>query len=101
MGREFDRAEDTAGGPAVAGSELRVLAAALGGEYLGAWAGAIALRGEPYTVIGIIPRGFRASLPVDVWTPLRPSRTGEGSGQNYEVIARVKPGFSWAAAPMS
>ena len=97
MGREFSRAEDTAGGPAVAVLSYEFWQRVLGGD-TSALGRAIALRGEPYTVVGIMPRGFRTSLPVDVWTPLRPSRTGEGSGQNYGVIARVKPGFSWAAA---
>jgi predicted permease len=97
LGREFSRAEDTAGGPAVAVLSYDFWRRVLG-EDTAALGRAIALRGEPYTVVGIMPRGFRTSLPVDLWTPLRPSRTGEGSGQNYEVIARVKPGFSWAAA---
>src|ERR1035437_352064 len=97
MGREFSHAEDTAGGPAVAVLSHEFWQRVLGGDS-SALGRAIALRGEPYTVVGIMPRGFRTSVPVDVWTPLRPSRTGEGSGQNYDVIARVKPGFSWAAA---
>src|SRR5262245_51596109 len=29
-------------------------------------------------------------LSGDVWTPLRPSSRGEGSGTNYTIIARVK-----------
>jgi predicted permease len=97
FGREFSRAEDTPGGPAVAVLSYEFWRRVFGGD-TSALGRAIALRGEPYTVVGIMPRGFRTSLPVDVWTPLRPSRTGEGSGQNYVVIARVKPGFSWAAA---
>jgi predicted permease len=97
MGREFSRAEDVAGGPPVAVLGYAFWQRALGGDP-SALGRAIALRGEPYTVVGIMPRGFRTWAPVDVWTPLRPSRTGEGSAQNYVVIARVKPGFSWAAA---
>jgi predicted permease len=97
IGREFSRAEDTAGGPAVAVVSYEFWQRVSGGD-TSALGRAIALRGEPYTVVGIMPRGFRTSLPVDVWTPLRPSRTGEGEGTNYGVIARVKPGFSWAAA---
>ena len=97
MGREFSRAEDTAGGPAVAVLSYEFWRRVFG-EDTSAVGRAIALRGEPYTVVGIMPRGFRTELPVDVWTPLRPSRTGEGAGTNYGVIARVKPGFSWAAA---
>lgn len=97
IGREFSRVEDTAGGPAVAVLSYEFWQRALAGD-AAALGRAIALRGEPYTVVGIMPRGFRTSAPVDVWTPLRPSRTGEGRGSNYEVIARVKPGFTWAAA---
>ena len=62
------------------------------------WATRFSLRGEEYTVVGIMPRDFRAAAPVDVWTPLRPSRHGEGGGSNYEAIARLKPGVSWAQA---
>ena len=32
-----------------------------------------------------MPRDFRSTAPVDLWTPLRPSRQGEGGGfSNYE-----------------
>ncbi|MBV9269223.1 MAG: ABC transporter permease, partial [Acidobacteriaceae bacterium] len=58
----------------------------------------ISLRGEPYTVIGVMPPAFRTDQQADLWTPLRPSRNGEGSGTNYGVIARLKPGITWAAA---
>ena len=61
----------------------------------------IGLRGEEYTVVGIMPRDFRAASPVDVWTPLRPSRKGEGGGSNYEVIARLRPGVSLGAGERS
>jgi predicted permease len=97
MGREFSRSEDTAGGPAVVVLSYEFWQRVLDGDPA-ALGRAIALGGEPYIVVGIMPRGFRTSAPVDVWTPLRPSRTGEGEGTNYGVIARVKPGFSWAAA---
>ena len=100
MGREFSRAEDTAGGPAVAVLSYEFWRRVFG-EDTSALGRAIDLRGEPYTVVGIMPRGFRAGHPADVWTPLRPSRTGEGSGQNYGVIAGVKPGFSWAAVALT
>ena len=43
-------------------------------------------------IAGIMPRAFRSTGAVDVWTPLRPSRTGEGGGSNYGVVARIQPG---------
>jgi predicted permease len=97
IGREFSREEDIPGGAAVAilshGFWKRTFQSDTG--VIGR---AINLRGEPYTVIGIMPENFRATAQVDVWTPLRPSRTGEGGGTNYGVVARLKPGTSWAAA---
>jgi predicted permease len=58
----------------------------------------ITLRGEPYTVVGVMPRGFSTGVPSDVWTPAHPSRDGEGGGTNYHMIVRVRPAFTWQQA---
>ena len=96
-GREFTVDEDQVNGPAVA-----VLSHALWTRALGADPGAIGrsvtLRGEPYTVVGVMPADFKGNVPADVWTPLRPSPRGEGAGQNYEIIGRLRPGVTWAEA---
>jgi predicted permease len=97
IGREFSRQEDVPDGAAVAILSHPFWQRALHGDPA-ALGRTISLRGEKYTVIGIMPRQFRDASPVDVWTPLRPSRTGEGSGDNYGVNARLKPGVSWAQA---
>src|SRR5437763_7315429 len=96
-GREFTTAEDVPTGPAVAvlshGLWLRVFngdAAAIGKS--------VTLRGEPYTVVGVMPASFTTNTPVDVWTPARPWRRGEGGGQNYEILGRLKSGVTWAQA---
>ena len=97
MGREFSREEDVPGGVAVAILSHSFWQRVFHGDpaLLGR---TISLRGEEYTVVGIMPRDFRAASPVDVWTPLRPSRHGEGGGSNYEAIARLKPGVTWTQA---
>ena len=97
IGREFSRQEDVPEGVAVAILSHAFWQRALHGDPA-ALGRTISLRGEEYTVLGIMPREFRAASPVDVWTPLRPSRHGEGGGSNYEAIARLKPGVSWAQA---
>ena len=105
IGREFTRDEDRPGGPAVA-----VISDRLWQRYLHADRAVLGktmlLRGEAYTIVGVMPEAFRppdltmsmSGGPVDVWTPARPSRTGEGGGTNYGVIARVKAGQRWAEA---
>jgi predicted permease len=96
-GREFTAAEDAPRGPAVAILSYEFWKRTFQGDP-GVVGRAIQLRGEPYTVVGIMPRGFRFTAPTDLWTPLHPARTGEGSGSNYGVVARLKPGATWAAA---
>lgn len=96
-GREFTRAEDVPGGPALAVLSYRFWQRVFQDDPR-AIGRTIMLRGEPYTVVGIMPQSFRASAPVDVWTPLRPSPHGEGGGSNYGAIARLKAGVSWPEA---
>jgi putative ABC transport system permease protein len=62
----------------------------------------VLLNGEPFTVIGVMPRGFNSlglgDLPdsgtPEIWSPLALVAKTAGSGQNIDVIARVKPGVT-------
>jgi predicted permease len=56
----------------------------------------IRLKGEPYLVIGVLRA--QAQPRADLWTPLRPSRQGEGSGNNYGCIMRLRDGVRWEQA---
>jgi len=97
IGREFTADEDRAGGQPVAVLSYDIWSRVFGSdrEIVGR---PITLRGEPYTVVGVMPKGFTTGVPTDVWTPLRPSTTGEGGGTNYGMIARVGGGATWAEA---
>lgn len=97
LGREFTRDEDRPGGASVAVLSHALWTRAFHGDasVLGR---PIMLRGEPYTVIGVMPAGLRTSTPADVWTPLRATTNGEGGGWNYGIVARLAPGVSWAQA---
>ena len=97
FGREFTRQEDVPKGAPVVVLSYGFWQRVFHGD-LGVLGRGINLKGEPYTVVGIMPRDFRATGPIDVWTPLRPTRTGEGSGSNYGVVARLRPGVTWGAA---
>ena len=101
-GREFLPAEDRDGGASEVILSEPLWKRTFGGDY-NAIGRAILLRGEPYTIVGIMPAGFEWEDPADVWTPLRPSTKGEGGGSNYGMIARLKPGatFQQASAQLS
>ena len=97
IGREFRRQEDVPGGP-----PLAILSHGLwkrdffGDPHI--VGRTMELRGAPYTVIAVMPQGFRTDQPADLWTPLEPSTSGEGGGDNYGIIARLKPGVTLAQA---
>jgi predicted permease len=92
IGREFTADEDRPGGPAVA-----ILNHALWTRVFNSDASIVGapimLRGEPYTVVGVMPASFNGGT-TDLWTPVRSSASGEGGGTNYGLFARLRPGVS-------
>jgi predicted permease len=95
LGRSFSEEEDRPHGPPVA-----VLSYTLWQSTFHADPGiigkSIQLKGEPYTVIGILPRGALTPSKADLFTPLQPAETGECGGQNCGILIRLKPHATWA-----
>jgi predicted permease len=93
LGREFTPAEDVPDGPAVVilGHQLWSRTFLADPSILGQ---SIRLKGEAHTVVGVMPPFQAVGLSADVWTPLRPSVNGEGSGTNYAALIRVPGGMS-------
>lgn len=58
----------------------------------------ILLKGEPHVVIGVLPANTHTTSPADLWTPIQPTTSGEGNGQNYHIVMRLKNGSTWAEA---
>jgi predicted permease len=58
----------------------------------------ILLKGEPHVVIGVLPANTHTTSPADLWTPIQPTTSGEGEGQNYHIVMRLKNGSTWAQA---
>jgi predicted permease len=59
---------------------------------------AILLKGEPYTVVGVLPEGVTTPLNADLYTALQESRKGEGGGTNFDAITRLRDGATWQQA---
>jgi predicted permease len=97
VGRNFTENEDREAGPKAA-----ILSYALWKTTFNADRNLVGqtifLKGEPYTVAGVLPEGSTTPLNADLYTTLRPSRHGEGGGTNFSVIVRLKPGATWQQA---
>jgi len=94
LGRGFTDEEDRPNGPkavilsyALWRSVLQADPQALGKQVL--------LKGEPHTVVGVLPERAQPTGVADVWTPLQPHQSGECGGDNCEIILRLLPGASW------
>ena len=96
IGRPFTADEDRRGGPAVT-----ILSAALWRQAFNAdpqvVGRTIRLRGEHYEVVGVMPDGFHSGVDADLWTPLRAGIDGEGDGENYTVLLRLRDGADWTS----
>ena len=97
IGRNFSDAEDRTGGPktAILSYGLWHNTFTSDPHILGR---SILLKGEPYTVIGVLGEGATTPLNADLYTALQLTRKGEGSGTNFEVITRLRPGATWQQA---
>lgn len=97
LGREFTADEEQPGGPSVA-----ILSHALWQRAFHSDAAVlgrtVTLGGEPAVVVGVMPEGFQADAPKDIWAPIRPAETREGGRGPYAVVARLRPGATLAAA---
>src|SRR6266700_3634267 len=97
VGRNFSDTEDRPHGPKAAILSYSLWRNTFGSDpnILGQ---AILLKGEPYSVIGVLPEGATTPLNADLYTALQPSRQGEGGGTNFASITRLRDGASWQQA---
>ncbi len=103
LGRDFLDEEDRGEGQRVAIVSYGVWTRRLGGDpsKIGQ---TISLNGEPFTLIGVMPRDFspigdegspNTGTP-EIWTPLALVAKTVGSGENIGALARLKPGVTRA-----
>jgi macrolide transport system ATP-binding/permease protein len=97
MGRNFSEDEDRPHGPksAMLSYGLWHSLFSADGNVIGR---AILLKGEPYTVVGVLPQGATTPMDADIYTNLQASTEGEGGGTNFDDITRLRDGATWQEA---
>ena len=101
IGRTFSQEEDRAGGNPVVLLSYALWKRRFGGaqEVLGK---SITLDTRPYTVIGVMPRGFEVLTPADVFLPFVPWARTLPDDRNWHpgiiAIGRLRPGVTRALA---
>jgi len=97
LGRDFAADEDVLGGPNVVILSHGLWVRGFGSDpsLVGR---AISVEGAPYTVVGVLPAGFRSPFPVDLYSTMGQVSRSIGGGENLHVIARLGPGTTVAQA---
>ena len=103
LGRGFTAEEDTRGGPNAVVISYGLWRSAFGGDP-DVIRRSVMLNGGSYSIVGVLPPGFRLeagdpsiSNP-EVLIPLKLSSAPRDRGENYMLIACLKPGATLAAA---
>jgi len=90
-GRGFTKEEDSS-----AGGRVAILGDGLWRRRFGSDTGiigrTIALNGNAYTVVGIMPPGFEYFGPQDVFAPMQGNPARPNEGHNWTVLGRLKQG---------
>ena len=97
LGRTFTDAEDLPGG-----AKTVVISDGLWHSQFGGDAGVLGrpaiLDGQPYVVIGVLPRGFQPDPDADLWVALQADPHSTNQGHYLAAAARLRTGVSLAAA---
>jgi len=99
IGRNFSEDEDRPHGPRTAILSYALWQTAFDGNpnVLGQ---PVMLKGESYTIIGVLPENTTTPLNADVYTALQPSLEGEGQATNFAAIIRLRDGATWPQADL-
>ena len=94
LGRGFSEEEDRPNGPKAVIVTYALWQSVFQGDpqILGK---EINLKGEPCTLVGVLPHSAQPTGTADVFTPLQPHQSGECGGDNCEIILRLAPGATW------
>lgn len=99
LGRELSNDEDRAGGANGVVLSYKLWTSSFGGDR-GIVGRSIELKGDPYTVTGVLAPEAMTPQKEDLFIPLRILARGSecDGGDNCGILARLKPGVDWNIA---
>jgi predicted permease len=98
LGRGFTADEDRPGGPKAVVLGYALWRSSFGGDIHVLGKG-ITLKGEPYTVVGVLPKGTQSPGNGELFTALAPADPkGECGGNNCSILLRLHDGATWQEA---
>ncbi len=95
LGRHFAADEGLEGAPDVAIISYGYWQRRFGGSP-DALGGTLMVDGEPYTIVGVMPAGFRIGFDVEIWLPMRPDSpyTEQRRWHNWLLVGRLGTGVN-------
>ena len=94
LGREFTDDESRPGGPKAVVLSYGLWQSMFYGnrDVLGR---AVDLKGQPYTVVGVLPPNAVTPQSAELWDVLQPGQGGACNGYDCGILMRLKPGATW------
>jgi predicted permease len=99
LGREFTDDESRVGGPKAVILSYGLWQTLFHGDR-NALGRSVDLKGEPYTIVGVLPQNAAApnSAGTELWNSLQPGEGGACNGYDCGILLRLKPGATWQRA---
>jgi predicted permease len=96
LGREFNADESRPGGPKAVVLSYGLWRSMFHGDR-GVLGRAVDVKGEPYTVVGVLPRKVvtPSGAGTELWNSLQPGEGGQCNGYECGILFRLKPGATW------
>lgn len=97
LGREFTDDESRVGGPKAVILSYGLWQTMFHGDR-GVVGRAVDVKGEPYTVVGVLPQNAVTPNSAELWDSLQPGEGGACTGYDCGILLRLKPGATWQQA---
>ena len=97
LGRTFTPQEDLPNGGRVVVLSYGLWQRRFGGDRK-AIGGSLSLGNEPYTIIGVLGKGFLSDPEADIWLPFQFEPNSTNQGHFFQAAGMLKPGITVGAA---